>query len=165
METSQRLTANTVAEPVEGATVKSGATPPDWEAHPAKNRQKDKDARWTKKHGRAHFGYKNHISIDRRHKLVRRYAVSTASVHDSQKLGDVQGAHNTAGGVWADSAYRSQAIEDKLVERGMTSHIHQRGRGIKKSASPPDDRPNPRTSIQTVSPSEMLSPSHRGLSA
>ena len=86
-------------------------------------------------------------------------------VHDSQKLGDVQGANNAASGVWADSAYRSQAIEYKLVERGMTSHIHQRGRGIKKSANPPDDRPNPRTSIQTVSPSEMLSPSHRGLSA
>ena len=90
-------------------------------------RQKDKDARWTNKHGRAHFGYKNHISIDRRHKLVRRYAVSTASVHDSQKLGDVLDAHNTASGVWADSAYRSKAIEAKLAERDLKSHIHRRG--------------------------------------
>ena len=107
--------------------IKAGETPPDWEAHPAKNRQKDKDARWTKKHGRSHFGYKNHIGIDRRHKLVRRYAVSSASVHDSQKFDDVLDPDNTASSVWADSAYRSAETEAKLAERGMTSHIHRRG--------------------------------------
>ncbi len=111
----------------DNATVKAGETPAEWEAQPAKNRQKDKDARWTKKHGRSHFGYKHHISIDRRHKLVRRYTVSTASVHDSQRLEDVLDANNTASGVWADSAYRSAETEAKLAERGMTSHIHQRG--------------------------------------
>jgi len=36
------------------------------ERKPAKNRQKDKDARWTKKHGRSFFGYKNHVNVDRR---------------------------------------------------------------------------------------------------
>ena len=87
----------------DNALIKAGETPADWEAHPAKNRQKDKDARWTKKHGKSHFGYKNHIGIDRRHKLVRRYVVSTASVHDSQKLEDVLDPDNTASGVWADS--------------------------------------------------------------
>lgn len=111
----------------DNATVKAGETPPEWEAHPAKNRQKDKDARWTKKHGKSHFGYKNHVCIDRRHKLVRRYAVSSASVHDSQRLDDVLDRDNTASSVWADSAYRSKEIEAKLVERGMTSHIHRRG--------------------------------------
>ena len=111
----------------DNALVKAGETPPEWEAHPAKNRQKDKDARWTKKHGRSHFGYKNHIGIDRRHKLVRRYAVSSASVHDSQKFDDVLDPDNTASSVWADSAYRSAGIEEKLAERGITSHIHRRG--------------------------------------
>ena len=108
-------------------TVKAGGTPADWEAHPAKNRQKDKDARWTKKNGKSHFGYKNHINIDRRHKLVRRYAVSAASVHDSQKLEDVLDPDNTASGVWADSAYRSKESEEMLAERAMKSHIHRRG--------------------------------------
>ena len=111
----------------DNAAVKSGKTPTQWEEKPAKNRQKDKDARWTKKHGRSHFGYKNHISIDRRHKLVRRYAVSSASVHDSQKIDDVLDANNTGSGVWADSAYRSQEIEAKLAERDLKSHIHRRG--------------------------------------
>jgi len=111
----------------DNATVKSGKTPTQWDEKPAKNRQKDKDARWTKKHGRSHFGYKNHISIDRRHKLVRRYAVSSASVHDSQKIDDVLDANNTGSGVWADSAYCSQEIEAKLAERNLKSQIHRRG--------------------------------------
>ena len=111
----------------ENATVKSGKTPAEWEKKPARNRQKDKDARWTRKHGKSHFGYKNHIGIDRRHKLVRRYAVSSASVHDSQKLDAVLDPDNTASGVWADSAYRSQETEAKLDERNLKSHIHRRG--------------------------------------
>jgi IS5 family transposase len=111
----------------DNAKVKAGETPEAWEKKPAKNRQKDKDARWTKKHGRSHFGYKTHICIDRRHKLVRRYAVSSASVHDSQKLGDVLDPGNTASTVWADSAYRSKEAEEKLAERGFKSRIHRRG--------------------------------------
>ena len=50
----------------ENETVKRGETPAEWEQKPAKNRQKDKDARWTKKHGKSFFGYKNHVNVDRR---------------------------------------------------------------------------------------------------
>jgi Transposase domain (DUF772) len=32
----------------------------------------DAKTRWTKKHDRSYFGYKNHIGVDRRHKFVRR---------------------------------------------------------------------------------------------
>ena len=53
--------------------------------------------------------------------------MSTASIHDSQKLEDVLDPGNTASGVWADSAYRSAETEAKLAERAMTSHIHRRG--------------------------------------
>jgi IS5 family transposase len=109
----------------ENETVKDGKTPDDWERKPAKNRQKDKDARWTKNE-RSYFGYKNHIGVDRRHKFVRRYVVSDASVHDSQKLEDVLDASNTASDVWADSAYRSKEIEKTLAERGLKSRIHRR---------------------------------------
>jgi IS5 family transposase len=48
--------------------------------------QKDVDARWTKKHGKSHNGYKNHVNVDRKHKLVRRYHVSDAALHDSQAV-------------------------------------------------------------------------------
>jgi IS5 family transposase len=46
----------------ENEAVKAGQTPEEWEQKPAKNRQKDKDARWTKKHGKSFFGYKNHVN-------------------------------------------------------------------------------------------------------
>ncbi len=108
----------------ENETIKEGETPEDWKSKPAKNRQKDKDARWTNE--RSYFGYKNHIGVDRRHKFVRRYVVSDASVHDSQKFEDVLDASNTASDVWADSTYRSAEIEEKLAECGLKSRIHRR---------------------------------------
>src|SRR3979490_1255697 len=101
----------------ENETIKEGETPEDWKSKLAKNRQEDKDARWTKKHERSYFGYKNHIGVDRRHKFVRRYVVTDASVYDSQKFEDVLDATNTASG--ADSAYRSAEIEEKLAECGL----------------------------------------------
>ncbi len=35
---------------------------------------------------------------------------------------------NTASGVWADAAYRSEEIETKLKARGFTSRIHRKGK-------------------------------------
>ena len=111
----------------ENALIKDGETPEGWEKHPAKRRQKDTDARWTKKHGKSHYGYKNHVNVDRRHKLVRRYQVTDAAVHDSQVVEDILDADNTASDVWADSAYRSAEIEAKLGEKGLKSRIHRKG--------------------------------------
>ena len=111
----------------DNAKIKAGETPEGWDANPAKRSQKDTDARWTKKHGKSHYGYKNHVSVDRRHKLVRRYQVTDAAVHDSQIVEDILDPDNTASGVWADSAYRSAEIEAKLEEKGLKSRIHRKG--------------------------------------
>ena len=108
-------------------TVKAGKTPEDWEKKPAKNRQKDKDARWTKKHNKSFFGYKNHVNADAKHKIIRDYDVSDASVHDSQKLDGLLNKANTSEDVYADSAYRSADTEAKLKARGFRSRIHRRG--------------------------------------
>jgi len=110
----------------ENAAIKAGETPEGWDAKPAKRRQKDTDARWTKKHGTSHYGYENHVNVDRRHKLIRRYQVTDASVHDSQVVDDVLDDDNTARDVWADSAYRSAETERKLKERGLKSGIHRK---------------------------------------
>ena len=112
----------------ENEQVKAGTTPKDWKKRPSKNRQKDKDARWTKKHGRSFFGYKNHVNADARHKLIRDYTVSDASEHDSQKLDELVNRGNTSRDVYADSAYRSAEIERKLKAKGFRSRIHKRGR-------------------------------------
>jgi IS5 family transposase len=112
----------------ENEQVKTGTTPEDWKKRPSKNRQKDKDARWTKKHGHSFFGYKNHVNADARHKLIRDYTVSDASEHDSQKLDELVNRGNTSKDVYADSAYRSVETERKLRARGFRSRIHKRGR-------------------------------------
>jgi IS5 family transposase len=111
----------------ENARIKDGETPEGWAKQPAKRAQKDTDARWTRKHGKSHYGYKNHVDVDRRHKLVRRYEVTAASKHDSQVVDDILDPDNTASDVWADSAYRSAEIEAKLAEKGLKSRIHRKG--------------------------------------
>ncbi len=110
----------------ENDDVKAGKTPEAWEKNPAKNRQKDKDARWTKKHGKSFYGYKNHVNADAKHKLIRHYEVTDASVHDSRKFYGLLNKANTSADVYADSAYRSAATEAKLKVRGLRSRIHQR---------------------------------------
>lgn len=107
------------------------APPADWDEKPAKKRRKDVEARWTKKHGKSYYGYKNHINVDRRHKFIRDYEVSDASLHDSQVLDDLIDAHNTSSDFWGNSAYRSQETERKLAEKGYRSHIHHKGRRCK----------------------------------
>src|SRR5471030_1615577 len=110
----------------ENEDVKAGKTPRAWKKDPSKNRQKDKDARWTKKHGKSFYGYKNHVNADARHKLIRQYDVTDASVHDSQKFDGLLNKTNTSADVYADSAYRSAETEAKLRVRGLHSQIHQR---------------------------------------
>ena len=72
-------------------------------------RQKDEVARWTRKHGKSHYGYKNHICIDKQDKLIRRYKVTDAAVlHDGQVFDDLLDEENPGRSVWADTAYRSK---------------------------------------------------------
>jgi IS5 family transposase len=110
----------------ENEALKRGETPPAWEEKPAKNRQKDKDARWTKKHGKSFFGYKNHVNVDRTHKLIRRYAVTDAAEHDSRQLDGLLHRGNTSQDVFGDGAYRSAAAEARLKAQGFRSRIHVR---------------------------------------
>ena len=65
-------------------------------------------------------------SDEARHKLIRRYDVTDASVHDSQKLDGLLNTSNTSTDVFADSAYRSAETEAKLKARGFRSRIHVR---------------------------------------
>jgi transposase, IS5 family len=111
----------------ENETVKRGETPAEWEQKPAKNRQKDKDARWTKKHGKSFFGYKNHVNVDKAHKLIRDYEVTDAAVHDSRVFETLLDKSNTSKDVFGDSAYQSAEVEEKLAARGFRNRICVRG--------------------------------------
>lgn len=113
----------------ENETVKEGNIPSDWVEKPAKLAQKDRDARWTKKHDKSYYGYKNHIAVDVHHKFIRRYEVTTASVHDSQMLEALLDERNSKRTVYADSAYRSEEAEEMLRRKGFVSRIHYRAWG------------------------------------
>jgi transposase, IS5 family len=144
----QIVDASIVAAPKQRNTdaekdaLKVGHIPEDWADRPAKLAQKDRHARWTMKRGRVRrledgrprgpeimvpaFGYKNHISTDRRHGLIRKWAVTDAAANDGRQLGEVIDQSNTASPVWADTAYRSRRNEGLLARLGLVSRIHFR---------------------------------------
>ncbi len=109
----------------ENKKIKNGEVPQEWKKE--KRAQKDTDARWTKKRGTSYYGYKNHVNIDAKNKLIRNYGVTDASVHDSQMFEEILDEDNSGEGVWADSAYRSKEMEKKLQEKGYRSHINRKG--------------------------------------
>jgi len=80
------------------------------------------------KHGKSHYGYKNHVNFDRKHRLVRRYHISDAAQHDGQTVDHLLMQSNTGSGVWADAAYLLEEMEAKLRTRQLKSHIHRRGK-------------------------------------
>ena len=143
----QIIDATIVATPKQRNTndekreIKEGRIPAAWAKKPAKLRQKDRDARWTVKYSKAKpsedgaprvdlavpaFGYKNHIGIDRRYGVIRRWTTTDASRHDGASLPELIDTDNTASDVWADTAYRSQANEKYLAEHGRRSQIHRK---------------------------------------
>ena len=143
----QLVDATIVAAPkqrntrAEKQAIREGRVPEAWQRQPAKRRQKDRDARWTVKTTEAkpregdapmvdlaipEFGYQNHVSADRRHRLIRRWLVTDAAAHAGARLADLLDPGNTASGVWADTAYRSRQTEALLRQRMLVSHVHRK---------------------------------------
>src|SRR4030067_3042998 len=114
----------------ENKRIKQGDVPEDWSEQ--KKRQKDTDARWTKKNGQNYYGYKNHIDVDVKHKLIRSYEVTSASVHDSQVFEGLLDEENSSRDVWADSAYRSEEQLKELKTRKYREHLQRKGCRHKK---------------------------------
>lgn len=94
---------------------------------PNKRAQKDTDARWTKKNYRNYYGYKNHIQIDVKHKLIRNFAVTNAAVHDKHVFEKLIDDGNTSRDIWADSAYNTKENVKKLLAMGFRPHLQKKG--------------------------------------
>ena len=105
--------------------IEQGAMPADWK--PAKRREKDLYATWTKKHGKRHFGYKLSINVDKKYKLIRKIETDTARTHDSQHFDNVFDTANTSRDVYADRGYPSAEREAWLKENGFRSPIQRKG--------------------------------------
>lgn len=109
----------------ENAQIKQGEIPDEWGE--AKRRQKDSDAQWTKRNGKKYYGYKNHVNVDVKHKLIRSYAVTDAAVHDSKVFDELLEESNTSAFVYADSAYRSKESIELLQKRGFRERLQRKG--------------------------------------
>lgn len=110
----------------ENKQIKEGNLPEEWSEN--KLRQKDTDARWTTKNGENYFGYKNHIKADSKTKLITRYKATAANVHDSEVMDELLDKKEDGGQrIYADRAYRSEALEQVCRRKNMESYIHEKG--------------------------------------
>jgi len=100
--------------------------PEDWSEN--KFRQKDLDAQWVTHNGKNYFGYKNHIKADSKTKLITDYRATTANIHDSEMLDELLDKKEDGGQrIYADSAYRSEALEEVCRKKNIESYIHEKG--------------------------------------
>ena len=116
----------------ENKRIKEGDVPETLSDNPSRMRQKDVNARWTVKYGKAYYGYKDHINIDAKNKLIRSYVVTPASTGDVKCLGKlIHGQRNSDRKLWADGAYDSQETDKLLnryqIENRVTHRIRQGG--------------------------------------
>lgn len=94
--------------------IKQGERPEEFDTKPAVGRQKDSDARWTKKNNEVHYGWKNHVKADLKTKLILKSKTTPAHVHDSQVFEQLLDDKDQA--VLADSAYHSAEHEACLIK-------------------------------------------------
>ena len=110
----------------ENKDIKAGLTPSEWlpsvddteaEALKKKHRlsRKDLSARWMTKNREKHYGYKDHVKVDGKTKLITGYDVTSASVHDSQVFAELMDEHDRL--VYADSGYSGKEPEGKVPNR------------------------------------------------
>lgn len=90
-----------------------------------KKRHKDTDARWTKKRGENHYGYKNHVKVDKKSKLIEKYHTTDASVHDSNVIEPLIQENDKGQDLYLDAGYESR--EDVVAACGMNPVICEKG--------------------------------------
>jgi len=111
----------------ENEKIKEGKIPAQWgkKKNRHKKAQKDTDARWAIKNKETHYGYKNHIKIDKKSKIITKYEVTSAEVHDSQELEDLIEPEKDRR-VYGDSAYTGEEVQ-KCIPEGVQNRIHEKG--------------------------------------
>ena len=106
---------------------KTGKAPKDWKEKPRKLAQKDVDARWAKKNNTNYYGYKNHIIVDSKTKLITDFVVTDASVHDSQVVDRLLSEKDSGQEVYADSAYTGEKQEKIYRQKKVIPRINEKG--------------------------------------
>ncbi len=105
----------------------TGTAPENWKEKPHKLCQKDVDARWTKKNNGTYYGYKNHIKADVKTKLIEKYVVTNASVHDSQTTEELLTEKDEGQPFYADSAYTGEEQEKIYKNKKVINKVIEKG--------------------------------------
>lgn len=111
----------------ENTTIKKGDGAELWKDEANKKRHKDIDARWTKKNKETFYGYKNHIKIDKKSKIINTFVVTDASVHDSQPLGSLLTKKDKGQDLYGDSAYTGPVQKAIIRKYKMRNKINNKG--------------------------------------
>ena len=109
----------------ENERIKSGNGQDLWNDNPHKKCHKDTDARWTKKRGEKHYGYKLHAKADKKTKLIEKYVTTDASVHDSNVIDPLIEEKDNGQPLYLDAGY--EAKDDVVRECGMIPVICEKG--------------------------------------
>ncbi len=111
----------------ENKQIKEGEIPESFVEKPNKKAQKDTDARWTQKGGISYFGYKNHVKVDSKSKIITKYILTTANVHDSQPLEELLTGQDKDQPLYADSAYSGEPCNEIIVKKELENKTHVKG--------------------------------------
>jgi IS5 family transposase len=71
-----------------------------------------------------HYGYKDHIKIDKKSKIITKYSVTSASVHDSQELKNLIDKKDKK--IYGDSAFTGKDVQ-KCIPKKTLNRIHEKG--------------------------------------
>ena len=112
----------------ENKQIKEGNRDDLWNDNPHKKCHKDIDAMWAKKNDETFYGYKNHVKIDDKSKLIDTYMVSDASVHDSKVLDLLISESDENQPLYADSAYTGPNNEQSISDCKMTNQVCEKGK-------------------------------------
>lgn len=95
---------------------------------------REPEASWTKKNGRAHFGYKAHIAMDQFSGLVRRAVLTGAKTYESEVADGLISWDERA--VYGDKAYPKKARRAALKKARIKDRIAKRRHKSEPPLSP-----------------------------
>jgi IS5 family transposase len=94
------------------------------EAQASYKSRRDKDADYTKKNNKSHYGYKGHIAVEEESNIIKKVEFTKASIHDSEMFDNLVDYNEES--VLADKGYASKQRRQKLEEKGIFDGILDR---------------------------------------
>ena len=114
---------------MDATLVASASRPPSYKAGAGARATREPGADWTRKKGRAFFGYEAHLGVDQGSGLIRRVVLSSAKIYESEVADRL--ICGDEGAVYGDRAYEQAARRARLRAAGIKDRImHRRNKHI-----------------------------------